>query len=160
MALGVDVGSWAPGTTFTYQWLADDAPVAGATSRTFTPGAATVGDRITVRVTGTRDGYETASAISGPSAAVAAGTLTASAPKVSGTAVVGRRLSVVRGTWTSGTTFSYRWLANGTAVKGATASTFVVPRSLRGKRVTVQVTGRKSGYTTLTRTSARTGVVR
>ncbi len=160
VALGVDVGSWAPGTTFTYQWLADDAPVAGATSRTFTPGAATVGDRITVRVTGTRDGYETASAISGPSAAVAAGTLTASTPKVSGAAVVGRRLSVVRGTWTSGTTFSYRWLANGTAVKGATASTFVVPRSLRGKRVTVQVTGRKSGYTTLTRTSARTGVVR
>ncbi len=160
VALGVDVGSWAPGTTFTYQWLADDAPVTGATASTFTPGAATVGDRITVRVTGTRDGYETASATSPPSRTVAAGTLRASTPKVSGAAVVGRRLSVVRGTWTSGTSFSYRWLANGTAVKGATATTFVVPRSLRGKRITVQVTGRRSGYTTVTRTSARTNAVR
>jgi hypothetical protein len=86
--------------------------------------------------------------------------LTASTPKVSGTPKVGRRLSVKRGTWTSGTSFSYRWLANGRAVKGATRSTFVVPRSLKGKRISVRLTGRKSGYTTVTRTSARTSTVR
>jgi hypothetical protein len=160
VALSLDRGTWAAGTTLSQQWFRDGTPVVGATGTTFTPTSSERGARISVVVTGVRDGYETATATSTSTSPVLEGTLRAATPKVSGTPKVGRRLSVTRGTWTSGTSFSYRWLANGRSVKGATRSTFVVPRSVKGKRISVRVTGRKSGYTTVTRTSARTGTVR
>ena len=92
--------------------------------------------------------------------AVAYGTLTTAAPRISGTVKVGRRLSVVRGTWTAGTAFTYRWYANGRAISGATRSTYVPTKGVKGKRLTVKVTGRKTGYTTVARVSARTAAVR
>jgi hypothetical protein len=153
-------GTWTAGTTLTYQWFADGTAVTGATAATFTPGAAQRTKRLTVRLTGAKDGYTTTSKASVATAAVAAGTLTSATPRVSGTVRVGRTLSVSRGTWTSGTTFTYQWLANGTAIKGATRSTYTLAKATKGKRISVRVTGRKAGYATVTRTSARTAAVR
>ncbi|MDR1293526.1 MAG: glycoside hydrolase family 3 C-terminal domain-containing protein [Bifidobacteriaceae bacterium] len=68
-------------------------------------------------------------------------------PKIKGTVKVGKKLTAVNGTWTSGTTFTYRWYANGKAIKGATKGTLKLTKSLVGKKITVRVTGWKSGYT-------------
>lgn len=153
-------GSWTSGTTLGYQWLANGVQVSGARASTFTPAAAQRGKRITVRVTGRRDGYSSVTRASASSSTVAAGTLRGATPRISGTPRVGRTLRASPGTWTSGTSLRYRWYANGKAISRATRSTYTPTRGTRGKRITVKVTATKSGYTSLTRTSARTGIVR
>ena len=50
--------AWPDDVALSYQWLADDTPVAGATARTYRPQRALVGARLAVRVTGSRPGYE------------------------------------------------------------------------------------------------------
>lgn len=153
-------GTWTTGTTFAYQWYVDGAAIASARSAAYTPTAGARGKRLTVRVTGSRAGHVTTSRTSAATRTVAYGTLRTSTPRISGTAKVGRKLTLVRGTWTSGTSFSYRWYVNGKAIKGATKSSYTLTKGTKGKRITVKVTGRRSGYTTVTRTSARTSVVR
>ncbi|MBK7821914.1 MAG: hypothetical protein IPJ61_12775 [Tessaracoccus sp.] len=51
---------------------------------------------------------------------------------------------------------SYRWLRNGKAVKGAAKSTYKLKKADKGKKITVKVTGKKSGYTTVAKTSKAT----
>ena len=58
---------------FAYQWLADDAEMAGATGSTYTPTSADEGKTITVRVTFTDDAGNEESLTSPATAAVAAG---------------------------------------------------------------------------------------
>src|SRR5207253_2574507 len=54
-------GTWGPGSvTKTYQWLRDGTPIAGATGSRYTPTAADLLTSISVAVTGTRTGYQTA----------------------------------------------------------------------------------------------------
>lgn len=72
---------------------------------------------------------------------------------------VSSRLTAQPGAWTAGTSFRYQWLANGATIGGATSSTLVVTSAMAGKRLSVRVTGSKSGYTTRTTTSAATAAV-
>jgi hypothetical protein len=148
-------GTWTTGTTFTYQWLADGKAISGATASTLKLGNAHKGRRISVKVVGKKAGHPSATKVSAATGRVA----TAATPKISGTAVAGSTLTAAAGTWTTGTTLSYRWYADGTAISGATGRTYKVASSLRDKKITVRVTGKKSGYATVTRTSAATARV-
>lgn len=87
-------------------------------------------------------------------------TLTSSTPTITGTVRVGYRLTAHAGTWTSGTTLTYAWYANGAYISGSVGhATFTLGSAQRGKTITVKVTGRKTGYTTLTRVSRATAKV-
>lgn len=86
-------------------------------------------------------------------------TLTSATPTISGKAAVGVTLQAVTGTWTSGTAFTYKWLANGAAVSGATSPTFALTPAMLGKRISVTVTGTKPGFRTIVKTSAQTAAV-
>ncbi|WP_345069311.1 carboxypeptidase regulatory-like domain-containing protein [Leifsonia kafniensis] len=86
-------------------------------------------------------------------------TLKTATPKVSGTVAIGKALKVTTGTWTSGTKFSYRWLADGKAISGATKSTFTITSAQKGKALSVKVTGAKTNYLTVSKTSAKTAKV-
>lgn len=77
-------------------------------------------------------------------------------PTVTGTAVVGNTLTAKPGVWATGVTLKYQWFANGVAISGATASTFALSAARASTVITVKVTGTKSGYTPVTRTSAAT----
>lgn len=57
-------GDWTVGTAFAYQWLVDGEPRTGATSAAFTIPTDLAGRRLSVRVTGTLDGYASAEATS------------------------------------------------------------------------------------------------
>jgi putative cell wall-binding protein len=58
-------GSWSPGTTFTYQWFAGAAAIAGADSPSLRLTSAFAGTQISVQVTGQRAGYVSIGARSG-----------------------------------------------------------------------------------------------
>lgn len=55
--LEVDPGVWSPVPGFTYQWLADGEPIAGATGETYRLTGAHKRAEISVAVTGTAEGY-------------------------------------------------------------------------------------------------------
>lgn len=87
------------------------------------------------------------------------GCLSAAVPRISGSAIVSSRLTAQPGAWTAGTAFRYQWLANGASIGGATGSTLDITAAMIGKRLSVRVTGSKSGYTSRTMTSAVTPAV-
>lgn len=88
-------------------------------------------------------------------------TLTATpVPKISGTVAVGKKLTAVPGVWSpTPVTLKYQWLRNGVAISTATASTFTLTATDQGKKITLKVTGSKTGYTTAAKTSASTVLV-
>jgi len=64
-------GVWAPSdATLAYQWRRDANPIAGATTSMYTPSSADVGHTLAVAVTGTKDGYAPATAVSPATAAI------------------------------------------------------------------------------------------
>jgi hypothetical protein len=150
--LTADRGAWSAGTKVSYQWLADGAPIPGATTYTLTLTSAQRDRRIMVLVTGEQAGFTTVSVQSDPSLRVA----TVSKPTISGTFAVGSTLTAKPNTWTAGTSFGYQWLANGAPIAGATRSTFVPTSYQRDKKISVTVTGRKSGWSTFSLTSSST----
>ncbi|QJW35326.1 cell wall-binding repeat-containing protein [Cellulosimicrobium protaetiae] len=92
-------------------------------------------------------------------AAANLGCLSSSAPTIAGSVVVGSTLTARPGSWTAGTSFSYQWLANGAAISGATASTLTLTAGQHGKRISVRVTGARSGYVSASATSSATAAV-
>ncbi|WP_323960872.1 hypothetical protein [Arthrobacter sp. JZ12] len=81
-----------------------------------------------------------------------------STPTIQGTARAGRTLSANPGRWTTGTTFRYQWYRSGVAISGATAKSYRVNVRDRNAQLTVRVTGIKTGYRSVAKTSAPTRV--
>ncbi len=82
------------------------------------------------------------------------------APAISGTVKVGATVKASTGKWApAATSFTYQWSANGSVIKGATASSYRIAAAVVGKRVTVTVTAGRDGATAGTATSAPTAKV-
>ncbi|MGN6754020.1 MAG: hypothetical protein ACTHJJ_15865, partial [Intrasporangium sp.] len=155
-------GAWAPGPiSFAYQWFRSGVAIAGATGSTYVPTATDYGKPLAVRVTGSKTGYTTAASTSANTTPVAAGTLSpAPIPTISGTVKAGYRLTAVPGTWgPAPVSLSYQWLRSGAAISGATTSTYLLTQADAGRQISVRVTGAKTAYATLAKTSALTAVV-
>ncbi|WP_284978079.1 hypothetical protein [Arthrobacter sp. fls2-241-R2A-200] len=152
-------GTWTTGTTLSYQWFRSGTAISGATATTRVLAAADQGATLTVQVTGTQTGYATTTKESSPTATIAAGTLVAPVPTITGTTTVGSTLTANPGTWTSGAALTYQWYRSGVAVTGATAKTYTLVAADQANAMSVRVTGTKAGYTTVSRTSASTGPV-
>jgi hypothetical protein len=158
--LTASVSGWQPaGSLLGYSWRVGGTEVAGATGRSFVIPPHAVGTSVTVTVRGTLAGYSPTARSTSTTVPVAAGTLVSPTPRVVGRPRVGRTVTASAAGWGPvAVTRSYRWLINGKAVKGTAASRarWKIPRSARGKRISVRVTGTSPGYTTAVRTSART----
>lgn len=148
-------GTWGPSpVTLKYQWLRDGAAIPGATSKTYRLVEADAGHEVSVRIAGLKSGY---TGVTRTSATVDAkwGFTSTPTPTVSGSVTAGRTLTAVPGTWAPAPKLAYQWRVDGAVVAGATASTWRVPEWAAGRSVTVTVTATKSGYLTVTRTSAK-----
>ena len=154
--------------TFSYQWLADDADIAGATASTYPLVAADEGKTVKVEVSFTDDlGNETTLTSAATNAVEAAAQLDSPAtgqPTISGTVQVGETLTAD----TSGiadddglinATFSYQWLADDADIAGATASTYPLVAADEGKTVKVEVSFTDDAGNETTLTSAATNAV-
>ncbi|MCX4982682.1 hypothetical protein [Streptomyces sp. NBC_00572] len=89
-----------------------------------------------------------------PSVTVVAALRNTAAPGISGTAVVGGKVTAKAGSWSLPVdSLAYQWRANGVAIAGATASTYTIPSTLQGKQLSLAVIARKAGHPTLTAVS-------
>ncbi|SMH50543.1 hypothetical protein SAMN06295885_3568 [Rathayibacter oskolensis] len=159
--LTANPGTWDSGVTLSYQWKKNGGVyISGATAKTYVLKASDAGATLTVTVTGTKPGYSSASKTSATTAVVTNGAvITGPTPTITGTATVGQKLTAVPGTWAPApVTLAYQWKRNGTAISGATASTYTLVTADAGAAITVSVTGSKTGYTAVTKTSAATTV--
>ena len=89
------------------------------------------------------------------------GTKLAAKPTISGATKVGKKLTAKAGSWgPKGVKLTYQWYRAGKTIKKATKSTYTLVKADKGKKITVKVTGKKSGYTTAAKTSKATAKVR
>ena len=66
--------------------------------------------------------------------------------QIKGLAAIGATLTAQTAGWTGGTCFGYQWLDNGRPIPGARFSTYAVPPSARGHRISVAVLGQRTGF--------------
>lgn len=146
------------GTTLSYRWKRDGVSIPGATKSTYKVTTSDLGKKLTVTVTSKRSGYTTLTRTSAATAAVVR-PFTSYTPVISGSARVGNKLTAITAAWSPTPTFSYQWYRSGVAIAGATASTFTLSSTDLGKKMTVKIIGRKSGYLATSKTSAATATV-
>jgi hypothetical protein len=158
--LTVSNGTWTNSpTSYTYQWKRAGTNISGATSGTYVLVSADLGANITCTVTAS-NAFGSASATSaavGPITVAPPANTTA--PAISGTTAVGQTLTTTNGSWTnSPTTYTYQWKRAGTAISGATSSTYVLVSADQGTNITCTVTATNAGGSA-SATSAAVGPV-
>ena len=153
--------------SFNYQWLADDAEIAGATGYTYTLADTDAGKTIKVRVSFTDDADKEETLTSAGTAAVTAkpNSPAAGAPTITGTAQVGETLvadtsGIADEDGLENVSFSYEWLADDAEIAGATASTYTLADADEGKAIQVRVSFTDDADNDETLTSAATAVVK
>ena len=152
--------------TFSYQWVADDTNIDGATGSSYTLADADEGKAVKVRVSFTDDAGNSEELTSDATEAVAAkpNSPATGAPTISGMAQVGETLTAD----TSGigdedgldnASFSSQWIAGDADIPGATNSTYTLADADEGKTVKVRVSFTDDGDNDETLTSAATSAV-
>jgi hypothetical protein len=154
-------GTWTPTPdSFTYQWLRDGGNISDATESTYTLVGEDYSAKVSVRITGNKAGYSSVSATTAQTAAVAAATFVVGTPVVYGSAFVGSSLYAEVGTWDPAPyAYGYQWLRDGTAISGATSEVFSLTSADLGHKLSVTVTGTRTGYVTASATSTQTAAV-
>ena len=132
--------------SFSYQWLADDSNISGATGETYTLADADIGKAISVAVSFTDDRGNDETLTSAATGAVEAkpNSPATGTPTISGTTQVGETLTAD----TSGiadedgldnAAYTYQWLADGAAISGATDDTYTLADAAEDKAISVAV---------------------
>ena len=170
MRLTAAAGTWSPSASLKYQWYrvsssGKNTAIRGATKSSYVPTNSDKGRRLKLRVQGSRSGYETTSRYSALTAKIQAG-MTARTPRVSdSTPTVGQLLTAYEGAWTpSDVAFSYQWYAKSKAgktytISGATSRTYQVEAKYAGYTLKVKVTGHKTDFASVAKTSKSTSRV-
>lgn len=91
-------------------------------------------------------------------AAGANGPVNSAAPMISGTTTVGQTLTASAGTWSNSPTLSYQWRRDGSAIAGATGSTYDLVAADQGATISVTETAVTDGIRR-TATSAETAAI-
>ena len=151
---------------FSYQWLADDTDIDGATSSTYTLTDADQGKTIKVTVSFADDAENEETLTSAATAAVAAKSNTAPTglPTITGTAQVGETLTadtsaIEDADGLEDVSYEYQWIAGGTDIDGATSPNYELTSSGQGQTIQVRVTFTDDAENEETLTSAATEAV-
>ena len=132
--------------TYSYQWLADDADITGATGASYTLVSGDMGKTLKVRVSFTDDAGNHESLTSkavGPVTARPDSPATG-LPNILGTVQVGETLTadtsrIADEDGLTGVVFNYEWLANDAVIAGANDSSYIISDSDRESALRVRV---------------------
>ena len=151
-------GTWGPSpVTLAYEWKRGTTVV--GTGLKYTVVTADVGQALTFKVSGTKEGFTAASTTS--TAVTGQGVWTQTpTPVISGTPTFGNTLQVTTpnlGTWSPApTSYSYQWKKNGANITGANAASYVLATTDVGATISVSVTGVLANYAASPQTSLAT----
>ena len=133
--------------SYSYQWIAGESDIDGATNSTYTLSDDDEGKAIRVRVSFIDDAGNQESLTSAATAAVEArpNTPATGAPAISGTPQLGETLiastsGVADEDGLTNVSYSYQWIAGGSDIDGATGSSYLLTTSEQGQTVQVRVT--------------------
>jgi hypothetical protein len=155
-------GTWTNSpTVFVYQWASAGAPISGASASSYIPATSDIGHALAVYVTAANSsGHNPPTASAPTSPVINIIPANSAVPTISGAAQVGQALTATTGTWTNNpTSFTYQWNRAGTAISGATASSYVPATADIGNTLTVSVVAANTGGSSPPATSAATPVV-
>ena len=140
--LVAEASTWDYTSTLSYQWLRNGQPISNATGTSYLTSLADANTLISVRVRATKPGRTTATSNSMavlvnnpplPSASIAG------EPRV-GVPIVGGPLA------DSTATVTYKWFLNGSAISGATGSTYTPLPEDHNKSISLLTTVTQAGY--------------
>ncbi len=151
---------------FSYQWMADDANIQGATGSSYTLTGDDKGKTITVTVSFTDAEGNPETLTSDPTGEVAAkpNTSATGVPTITGTVQVGQTLmadtsEIADEDGLTNAVFSYQWIADDANIQGATGSSYTLTEDDKGKAITVTVSFTDAEGNPETLTSDPTGEV-
>src|SRR5690606_2412783 len=141
-SLSVTRGAWSvPDVALDVQWLRGGEAIPGATGWTYVPVAADVGARLSAQITTSAPGYAPAISVTAETTPVlrepppGPAPVPTAYPSVTGSAKVGGKLSVSRGSWSvSSVGLAYQWLRDGQPVVGATKASYTLKAADWGRR--------------------------
>lgn len=144
--LTADPGMWGPAPVkLTYQWMRDFEPIPGATALSYTVTAADIGHAVSLRVTGSKVGYEDYT--HGTGGYGIQGRLQSAPVTLSGLPQVGQTLTVDPGAWgPAPVTFTYQWTRDYVPIPGETRKTYTVVAADLGKQIRADVRASKEHY--------------
>jgi hypothetical protein len=152
-----DPGTWSPAPDFSYQWFkyktSSDTAVQVATTPTYLVTPADLGYTFTLKVSGTKTGYITGESVSSAKKIIAGSLTKTPTPKITGLLKVGITIKATPGTWDTGTSFTYQWLRDGVSIAKATSASYKLTAKDKARKISVRVTGKKTGYTSISKTS-------
>lgn len=153
-------GPFGPGVVkYAYQWYVGSTKIDGATKYNYTPTGSTAGKTLKLKITISAKGYLTKSITSAPSAVVQPGTFAHPPEPALGAPRVGASITAPTAGWfPAPTSFGYQWLLDGAPIAGATSSKYKPAASQYGHLLSVVVTGKRTGYTTASLTTAQAEV--
>jgi len=155
--LSANPGQWSPTPdSLSYQWFLAGKQVSTATK--YKVPSKSEGKLITLTVTAKKAGLNTVSATA-PAKPVLRKFSKSSTPKISGTVKVGSTLTAKPGSWSPKASFGYQWYRGGSPISGATRSKYKVQLADVGAKLSVRVTGSRSGYLGITKGSKSTKTV-
>lgn len=164
-------GSWQPApVTLTYRWYRVSSsgmasPLNGAVRPKYVITSADRGFKLSVTVTGSKDGYPSVARGSEATTPVPGILFATPTPVVTGARKVGSTLTANPGTWEPApVTLAYRWYrvastGRSSAIPWATRATYATVAKDAGYRLKVVVTGSKPDYPSVSRTSVTTGAI-
>ncbi|MDR1427262.1 MAG: Ig-like domain repeat protein [Bifidobacteriaceae bacterium] len=148
--LSVTPGQWEPGgsrSLVAYRWLADGAPIPGATAATFTPSPAQLGKRLAVTVTVSHpETFSPGALTTGLSDGVGPGDGPTFGVEVVGTGQVDtawQAVAAIPEGWGSPT---YQWRRHGVDIPGAVSAGYTATAADVGAPITVRVSAARAAY--------------
>jgi hypothetical protein len=148
--LTATVVNWDYTATLNYQWLRNSVAIPNATGTTYATTSADAGALVSLKILATKPSKSSATISSVPilviRPALAAASLTGEARV--GVQLVGGPLAE------QSATVSYKWLADGKVIPGATQSTYTPAPSNHKKSITLQTTVTQEGFPVTVTTSA------
>ncbi|MDQ0935252.1 hypothetical protein [Streptomyces turgidiscabies] len=143
------------GSSVAWSWLRDGKTVSGATGKTRTLTSTDYTHKVSCRAIVTNRAAAVTSTSTAVTVTVGPALKPTTVPVVTGTPKVGTRLTAAHGTWSpAATSYTYAWKRDGTAITGATKSTYVPVRADKGHKLTVKVTAHRYAWTNGSATTA------